>query len=87
MRLPTEGTNEDKTPRVAGCSLLTPALALSGATNNLFSHTLPLSPTAVNGILMMGKYCAEVGHISQSSGVLYLQYLELLMLALWVLTS
>lgn len=77
MRLPTEGTSEDETPLVAGCSSLTSAVALSGVTNNLFSHTLPLSSTAVNGILMMtGKCCVEVGHISQSCSVLCLQYLE-----------
>lgn len=65
--------SEDKTLRVAGCSLLTAAVAFSGATNNLLSHTLLLSSTAVNGILMilMGKRCAEFGHIS-----LCLQYLE-----------
>lgn len=94
-RLPTKGSHEDKTPRVARNPLPAWAAALSGTTGDLRSHTSSLSSTSVNGILMtMEKHYAKRGHVSHGGGVLRLQYTEPrsvsnkpLVLGMWVLTS
>lgn len=94
-RLPTKGSHEDKTPRVARNPLPAWAAALSGTTGDLRSHTSSLSSTSVNGMLMtMEKHYAKRGHVSHGGGALRLQYTEPLsasnkplVLGMWVLTS